>query len=507
MALLRVKTKSGIIEGLPANNQSISVFKGIPFAKPPVGELRWKNAQKIDPWDDVLLAYKFSNIPYQPRFSSEGGSTLASTEFYVIDHPMSEDCLYLNIWSPAQSSNEKLPVAIYIHGGGFETGYSFLNAYDGEIFAKNGVVLVTIAYRLNIFGFLATEDLLNESDFNSTGNYGLSDQLMAVEWVRENVTAFGGDPNNITIFGQSAGGSSVKYLCQSELTKGYFKNAIMQSGGGLTKDASLDALDLGDALELGKNFLQFANANTISEARELDPKTLLDKYIDFKAKINIPLPFTPIIDEVIIKEKATSYFTNGKHDNINYLIGCTSDEMRVKKHQIPSHEVMINFANKRVGLNKSKELLELFKVNDNETKDYFEDIVGKDFYIGSLAWCINQVNIGFKPAYAYYFSYVPPGAGNAGAHHSVEHHYVFQTLNRSNRPYDGKDFDLSNELVSYWVNFIKTGNPNGIGSKVNWEPYTYENPKFLEIGDTRKMILPPKSKIIDFLVDYSLGRT
>ena len=206
MALLQVKTENGIVEGLPAGNQSVSIFKGIPFAKPPVGDLRWKAPQPAEDWDGVLLCHQFAPIPMQARFASEGGgNTLAAQEFYVIDFPMSEDCLYLNVWTPAKSDSEKLPVAVYIHGGGMETGYSYLNAYDGEAFAKRGVIMVTIAYRLGIFGFMAHPDLAAEDPHHSTGNYAIMDQVAALAWIHRNIAAFGGDPENVTIFGQSAG--------------------------------------------------------------------------------------------------------------------------------------------------------------------------------------------------------------------------------------------------------------------------------------------------------------
>ena len=151
MALLQVRTENGIVEGLPAGNQIVSLFKGIPFAKAPVGDLRWRAPQPVESWDGVYQAYKFAPIAMQPRFASEGGNTLAAKEFYVVEFPRSEDCLYLNVWTPAKRADEKLPVAVYFHGGGFETGYSYLNAYDGEGFAKRGIVFVSIAYRLNVF--------------------------------------------------------------------------------------------------------------------------------------------------------------------------------------------------------------------------------------------------------------------------------------------------------------------------------------------------------------------
>ena len=193
MALLKVQTEGGMVEGLPANNQAVSIFKGIPFAKPPAGDLRWRPPEPVKPWEGTLKAFKFPDICTQPRFASEGGNTLAATEFYVVEFPMSEDFLSLNIWTPAKSPEEKLPVAVYIHGGGYETGYSYLNAYDGEGFAKRGVIMVTIPYRLNFLGFLAHPELAAEEPNGSTGNYGLLDQIAAINWVRRNIPAFGGE--------------------------------------------------------------------------------------------------------------------------------------------------------------------------------------------------------------------------------------------------------------------------------------------------------------------------
>ena len=235
MALLQVKIESGIVEGIPGWNQAVGLFRGIPYAAPPVGELRFKEPQPAKPWDGVLKAYNYGNISYQERRASEGGGDLIGNEFYCVDWPRSEDCLYLNVWTPANSAEEKLPVGVYLHGGGYAQGYGHLNCYDGEGFAKRGCITVTLNHRLGIFGYLAHPELTAENEHHSSGNYGVLDIIAALKWVKRNIAAFGGDPDKITVFGQSGGGSKVMTMIASPLTKGLITGAIMQSGGGLTR--------------------------------------------------------------------------------------------------------------------------------------------------------------------------------------------------------------------------------------------------------------------------------
>lgn len=504
MALLSVTTDCGIIEGLPGNNQIISVFKGIPFAKPPVGALRWKAPEPVDPWSEPYKAYKYRNICTQPRFASEGGNTLAAQEFYVVEYPMSEDCLYLNVWTPAKSSGEKLPVAVYIHGGGFDTGYSYLNAYDGESFAKQGIVVVTIPYRLSIFGFLAHPELEEESLHRSTGNYGTLDQIAAIEWVKRNAEAFGGDPENLSIFGQSAGGFSVQNMCATPLLHGKFQKAIMQSGGGMIRGGLLDPVDKETAFERGRNFLEFAGYRTIGEAREADAETLIVKYVEFKTANGNQLLFSPILDGYVLPQKLADYFRLGKHPNINYLIGCTADEMRNENAKAPEYEAIKTMAEERFG-SFANQYLDIIQANNPEYCDqFFKNVFGDEVLVGGIAWCENQLDLNYKPTYMYYFAYVPPGAEAIGAHHSVEHHYVFQTLTRSFRPYTGFDYDLSLELSSFWSNFIKTGNPNGEGLPY-WAPYTKEQPEVYEIDKKRQMKQLHLNEQQEFLKMFNLG--
>lgn len=469
MALLQVKTECGLIQGLPSANQAISVFKGIPFAAPPVGELRWKDPQPPKAWSGTLEAYKFAPIPWQVRMMSEGGGAVNTSEFYVIEHERSEDCLYLNVWTPAKSTDEKLPVGVYFHGGGHNTGYSYLQAYDGDGFAKRGIVFVTIGYRLNVFGFLAHPLLSAESPHKTSGNYGTLDQVAGVEWVKRNIAAFGGDPDNITIFGQSGGGSSVQQLSITPLAKGLFKRAIMQSGGGFRGPRNIWDASLTKAEELGQMFFKYMGFNNLTEARALAAEDVLngmarfcgDKVIwagdDSKGPDGMPpFRFNVIVDGYVQPYDTVAMLKDGKHHDVDYMIGCTANE-------------------------------------------------SEGAVIQSVGWCENELIIGRKPSYMYYFTYVPPGAEKIGAHHSVEHHFVFQTFVRSKRAYGAFDFDLSNELADYWANFIKTGNPNPKGSDL-WQKYTKEAPMALNIGKERKMTKVPMSDSMLKEMNQRLGR-
>lgn len=251
MALTIVKTEGGLVKGVPAGNQTISVFKGIPFAAPPVGELRWKAPQPVIPWRGTIKAYKFSAIPVQNRVLK---GSFYQKEFYPIELPMSEDCLYLNIWTPARTDDEKLPVAIWIFGGGFNQGYANKMEFDGEAFAKKGCIFVSINYRLGLLGFLTHPELTAESAEHISGNYGIMDQIAAISWVKRNIAGFGGDPEKITVFGQSAGANSVMVLCNSPLTSGLFQRAIMQSTGGLSIRNYRDETLLADSERRFKSF-------------------------------------------------------------------------------------------------------------------------------------------------------------------------------------------------------------------------------------------------------------
>ncbi|MBR4579210.1 MAG: carboxylesterase family protein [Oscillospiraceae bacterium] len=443
MAMLFAKTESGMVEGLPAANQMFSVFRGVPFAAPPVGELRWRDPQPCPAWEGVRECFRFPSVAMQEPIASEGGG-IAAKEFYINPRTPSEDCLYLNIWTPAKTPEEKLPVAVYIHGGGHQTGYSYLNCYDGEGFCKRGIVMVTIPYRLNVFGYLCHPDMQGEDE--TMGNYGVKDQLFALRWVKRNIAAFGGDPDTITIFGQSGGASSVNNLCALPAARGLFQRAIMQSGGGIRPVYSYWSSSIDHAREAGIAFFKELGVTSLAEAREKPSQEVLDAYIRFKNKkisehdtpslLGGYMRFSPVDDGVIFPRPVTDLYRSGDYPELDYLLGSTSGEMLETTAQ-------------------------------------------------NLAFAEVNAALGRKPCYLYYFTYIPPTADRA--HHSVEHHYVFQTLQRSFRPYSGKDWDLSNTLADYWAAFIRTGDPNGEG-RATWEPYRQGEYNALEIHLEQQMI-------------------
>ena len=326
MALLQVKTDAGTVEGLTGWNQAVSVFRGIPYAAPPVGELRWKAPQPVEPWEGVRQCYKYGNICYQERRASEGGGDLIGNEFYCVEWPRSEDCLYLNVWTPANSAGEKLPVGVYFHGGGYSQGYGHLNCYDGEGFAKRGCVIVTLNHRLGIFGYLAHPELTAESGYHASGNYGVLDLIAALKWVKNNIAAFGGDPDQVTVFGQSGGGMKVTTMIASPLAEGLIHGAIMQSSGGLERTRGGMTTTLEQAEASGAAILQEMGYTTIADARKASEEALQEGVKEYKKHhaVDPMMMFCPVTDGYVFPESWNDLFAGGKYPDIPTMIGCTA---------------------------------------------------------------------------------------------------------------------------------------------------------------------------------------
>ncbi len=505
MAILKVKTKQGWVEGIPGCNQAVSLFRGIPYAAPPVGELRWKAPQPVQPWDGVLKAYKFTNICWQERVGSEGGGDGIGTEFYCVPHPMSEDCLYVNVWTPAITGDEKLPVGVYFHGGGHSTGYGFLNCYDGEGFAKRDCVFVTVTHRLNVFGYIAHPWLTAEdTEHHSSGNYGSLDLVAALKWVHENIAAFGGDPDKVTIFGQSGGGGKVQTMIASPLAKGLFHRAIMQSGGGLSNRSRVTYLK--DAEEFGVKFFDYMGFKNLEEARAAAPEALLEGFKKMNGGdtwVGIRI-MGPKVDGYLLPKAPTDVFLNGEHPELDYMVGCTSQEFINDSATLPDPAAEREMAKATYGEKNVEKYMAATHLEDDPERaleEVYKPGMGVGMIANAKAWVENEVRLGRKPSYQYYLTLVPPGAEHA--HHSAEHHYVFQTFVRSKRPYSGRDWDLSNTLADYWANFIKTGNPNDAVNP-EWTPFTAESPKALEIKYDLEMSEVPETDYITFLKKFAL---
>ena len=440
----QVVTKYGKLEGL--EKDGYSTFLGVPYAKAPVGALRWKAPQAPECWDGVRDATSFGHRAWQMQklyVESEDHSPPMpfvnyGREFYAdpaFVPPMDEDCLYLNIWTPAETGTEKLPVAFWIHGGAFMNGYGSEIEFDGEAFAKKGVILVTINYRLGALGFLCHPALIDEN--GRCGNYGILDQIAALQWVRENIAAFGGDPEHITIFGQSAGAMSVQTLICSPLTKGMFCGAILQSGGGFNAGFSRD-VPMERAMQTGESFAEAAGAKTAEKLRALSPEQIMQT-CNAVQKENMKrgifgLSFEPVIDGHLLVKGYRDYLAEGLHPDVPYMLGSCLNDMMVQ----PGTD----------GRNSS-------------------------IYCGCVNWSlINQLH-GRKPAYIYQFCRQLPG-DNQGAFHSSELWYVFRTLGRCWRPMTDADMRLADQICDYWCNFVKSGDPNGDGLP-NWAPCCWED--------------------------------
>ena len=422
-----LKVDGGFLQGVPSAAKGVTVFKGIPYAAPPVGDLRWREPQPVKAWGGVKVADHFGPIPWQKDLS---GMDLYGKEFYSDGMPeMSEDCLYLNVWAPSGSvgkAGSKLPVAMWIHGGAFDHGFSNEITFDGDAWASRGVILVTINYREGIFGFFGHESISKEEGAEGrSGNYALYDQLAALEWVRSNISAFGGDPDNITVFGQSAGARSVQTLVSLPENKGKIAKAIIQSGGGINPDLQGRERGYPEVWAQGEEFRQFAGYEDIAQMREASPQEIMQKYDEFIASGGY-MQIGPVMDMKIVGRSFTTAASQNEVCDIPYMIGSTRGD----------------------GVQRAKDI------------DQF---------------CASRVYYGGQPVFEYMFSRELPG-DDAGAFHSAELWYMFGTLDRCWRPFTKADYDLSAEMLDAWTNFCKYGNPCGKEQTDFWYPFTESNP-------------------------------
>lgn len=417
--------EGGQVQGVETPTKGIISYKGIPFAAPPVGDLRWKEPQPVISWQGVKLADKYGaaamQVTWDPN-SFYGKEWRASGSV-----PFNEDCLYLNVWTPAAGEKDKkLPVAMWIHGGGYREGFAFEPEMDGgEDWASRGVILVQVTYRLGVMGFFSHPLLSAESPNKVSGNYGLMDQAAALKWIHNNIEQFGGDPNNITIFGQSAGAGSVQSLCASPLSKNLVSKAISMSGGGLGNTRPGVLLD--SAQLANKKMMDFFGKTTLESMRALSFDELLQLSKTYADTTKTPVGWRPVIDNYFLKGTFTDAANANQIPDIPYMIGFTA----------------------------------------NDLSDMTKPVT--DF-------CALRAQ-GNKPAYAYLFQRQLPG-DSSGAFHSADLWYIFHSIRHSWRPFTEGDKDLSVKMMDYWTNFAKTGNPNGSGEG-DWKPYTKEHPEFI----------------------------
>jgi para-nitrobenzyl esterase len=411
---------SGIIAGKTTDDGAVKIFMGVPFAAPPVGELRWKAPQAVTIWEGVR---ECTTPPASATQRKPTPFFCWTKEFLIPEEPISEDCLYLNVWTSAQTAQDKLPVIVWIHGGGFSGGSGTVPLYDGEQIARKGVVFVTINYRLGALGFLVHPGLAYDAEGHS-GNLGLLDQIFALQWIRKNIAAFGGNPDCVTIAGQSAGSMSVHCLMTSPLAKGLFHRCIGQSGAMMTP--AMAPMKTADAEKATVEMLDKMGL-TIEQLRDLPADSLL----------NIPAGFMPVEDGYVLPNPLQT-FEESKQNDVPLLTGWNKDDDSMFG---PPPGVSIFGDNNRT-------------------------------------WASLQNKTGKNPAYLYFFTHVPPvkeGEQNFGAFHSAEFGYALHTLHLWDKPFTQADYDLEEAMSSIWVNFAATGNPGNDWQKYNDNDETIKN--------------------------------
>jgi len=484
-----VKVKGGLLQGSYENG--LTVYKGIPFAAPPVGDLRWKAPQPAADWTGVRMADKFGPAPMQ------GGNPPSGK---------SEDCLYLNVWSPAKSSNEKVPVLVWIYGGGFAFGYTSDPMYDGANLAKKGVMLVSIPYRVGQLGFLAHPELSKESPDHVSGNYGLLDMIAGLKWIKQNIAAFGGDPNKVTIFGESAGGIAVSMLCASPLAKGLFTGAISESGGsfGPTRPTTYPGENMKTLTQAetdGQAFVQKAGVSSIAELRKIPADKVSSGF-------GMPNGW-PIVDGYVIPDDQHNLYEAGRYNDVPILVGYNSDEgASFSPPKTPDDYIAAT--QKRYG-KFADALIKAYPVGTNNVPKTARDL-SRDAAFGwqTWAWATLQAKTGKSKVFYYYFDQHPDHPESSprfgyGSPHGQEVAYVFQHLDEAKPDVTKTDMEIADAMSTYWTNFAKYGHPNSVGVPA-WPAFSNADPAVMHFVKTPQIGAVPDAASLKVLDAYFAWR-
>lgn len=487
LAALALSPEVSISSGKLAGSQGIRhgdvrIFKGIPYAAPPAGSLRWRPPQDPAPWQGVRAASEFGHECMQQPYPQ--GSL-----YFRPAKPMSEDCLFLNVWSAAKDASERRPVMVWIHGGAYTRGSGANSVYDGESFAHKGVVLVTINYRLGVFGFLSHPQLTKESDVKSSGNYALLDMVKALEWVKKNIAAFGGDPQRVTIFGESAGSSAVNFLQASPLAKGLFHRAIGESGA---------------------NF-GYARAVPLS-ANEQEGAKLGESIADLRARPAADLlkstgSFRPCVDKWFLPDTVGNIFAKGKQNDVPVIAGYNADEGTALAPWTGNAEYFRGMVQQRFP-DYAVALLDLYpaKTEEQAAQSYYASFRDQGMGWQMRTWA-RAMKSGKSPAYLYYFTRVPPGPmfKKLGAFHAAEIPYVFGNLN-PDRQWEDSDHALSAAMQDYWIRFATTGDPNTNGLP-QWPKYDAKKDESMVFGEKAAVQANINKKGIDLYDQIVAGQS
>ncbi len=484
-----VRTENGEIRGTMNSDSNVFIYRGIPFAAPPVGELRWKAPRPHKNWEGILECTEFEASAMQ---STPVPFMMWTDEFIAPPEPLSEDCLYLNIWTAAGSPDGKLPVLVFIHGGAFTGGSGSVEIYDGEEMAKKGVVFITVNYRLGVIGFLAHPELSAESPNHVSGNYGLLDQVEALKWIQRNIASFGGDPDNVTIAGQSAGAFSVNFLVASPLAGGLFHRAIAESGGAvMPANAMGGSNNLEDAEKAGLEFQERAGAASLAELRSKPAQEL----------IAIRGMSSPVIDGYLLPDKLYNIFSEGRQNDVPVLMGWNENEaffggslLDAENYRKRSMETYGEHADR---------FMELFPA-DNDSVAFLSQrtlSILQSFGLQSYIWMKLQNETGKSRVFMYHFTRsVPYGEGQQafGAFHTGEVPYAYNNLHMSNRPWTDTDYELADRMSSYWANFTGNGDPNGEGLPL-WPACETPGCQTMYLGENIEAAEIPFREALEFL--------
>ncbi len=489
----KVQVEGGVITGTTNAKGDIQIFKGVPFAAPPVGELRWKAPQSVVRWTGEKKCVEFSASPMQNVPSPFGPWSEA---WLIPKSPISEDCLYLNVWTGAKSAAERKPVIVWIYGGGFGSGGTAVPLYDGEAMAKKGIVFVSINYRVGVLGFLAHPELTKESPDRASGNYGLLDQVAGIKWVKNNITAFGGDPDNITIAGQSAGSMSVNCLVASPLCKGLFRRAIAESGASFIASPIRKTTTLSQAESSGLQFAQNCNAKSIVELRKIPAEELQKK--QFSAG--------PIVDGYVLPQSIAEIFKAGKQNDVGLLTGWNEDD-GVVFGKLKTAQEFKTQSQVLYGPNAAR-FLKYYPANSDKEASASQAALSRDeiFGVQNYTWANTQVEHSKFKVWLYRFTRRLPATGEYekyGAFHSGEIPYAYDNLSLVHRcPWISVDYTLAKNMSAYWANFAATGNPNGYGLPL-WPSYDTKGFQTMMLGKKTEAATLPGRAALDFLIKYN----
>jgi para-nitrobenzyl esterase len=461
-----VQTQNGLVKGVVNEDLTVVSFKGVPYAAPPVGDLRWKEPQPVTPWEGVLDAAEFCSSCMQGS-----NSRLPWTPEFMNQTKVSEDCLYLNIWTPAKSASDKLGVFVYFHGGGFGEGSGSIAAYNGEGLAKKGIIVVNVNYRLGALGFLAHPELTAESPNHASGNYGLLDMIAALKWVKANIEAFGGDPNRVCISGQSAGAMAVGGLIASPLAKGLFQRAMTQSGSSFRGMGSGNGTSLSEAETRGVEFAKRKGASSLADLRAISAEDIIKQ--DETAPPAMGMGFGMINDGYFLSDSPQNILQKGEQNDTPFITGGNSGEMGYRGE-------------------KSDAFFKLYPLGpDNDTASAVKIAGHESGRLSAYLYLDMRAKTSKTNGYVYFFDQAIPFPGHPefGAFHTAEAPYVFNSFKMFDRPWTAGDSLVADMMSSYWVNFVNNGDPNGPGLP-EWRPYSAGDKSVMKLNAEEMGMIP-----------------